>query len=886
MTRAFFLVSILILISAETFGQCVNGPTVTLGSTSGSTCGTTPVTVTGNTFGGSATKVSISENGSGSVSPGSVTTSPFIFTYTPKNGDAGKVVIITFTTNNPSGTPCTAAKATYTLSVNSNVTAPKAGTITEPTCIIPTGSVVLSGLPSAGTWAITRTPGQVISSGSGTSVTISGIQAGTYTFTVTNSVGCISPASSNVIISSQTQPPASPAQTIDCTLGPGQAVVTVISPLGTGFEYRLDALPYQTSTSIVNVADGYHTISVMNPSGCTTTGVSFPVACACLNPPTVTLSGSNGTTCGTTPVTVTGNTFGGDATGVTITTDGTGTVNPASTTTQPFAFTYTPSNGDVANTVTITVSTDRTLNSQCVSATSTYSLIVNPNPVTPMVGTITQPTCAVLSGAVELNGLPATGIWTLIRSPGDVTTAGSGISTNISNLSAGTYTFTVIDSAGCISPPSTGIIITAQPAIPAAPLVGSITAPTCSLSTGSVVMNGLPATDNWTLTRYPETVTSTGTGASITLSDLPGGLYNFTLTDANGCVSGLSATVTIPDQPVTPSPPMIGAITQPGSGLSTGSVTLDGLPDSGSWTLTLSPGDIATTGNGATKTISNLVPGTYTFKVTNSVGCTSGSSASFEIYTSTGTPELIINNPPPVCFPSTADITNSKITEGSTINLVYTYWTNAAATIPFNTPSSAPAGIYYIKGTTTDGFYMVKPVTVFVYRIPVANAGSDQALSSKAVITMNAKLENSYESGIWSVISGDCEFLDATNAKTSVSGLSAGKNILLWTVTNGVCPSSYDTVLVSVNDMIVQTLITPNMDGRNDYLILKESDLVGRMELIIFDRRGAQVYKNTNYDNSWNGIDYKGKPIPDDTYFYVIKSESGISMSGYIVIRR
>jgi gliding motility-associated-like protein len=105
-------------------------------------------------------------------------------------------------------------------------------------------------------------------------------------------------------------------------------------------------------------------------------------------------------------------------------------------------------------------------------------------------------------------------------------------------------------------------------------------------------------------------------------------------------------------------------------------------------------------------------------------------------------------------------------------------------------------------------------------------------------------------------------------------------------VTNRVCPASSDTVLINVHDKVVPTLITPNMDGKNDYFILKGSDAVGKMELIIFDRRGVLVYKNSDYDNSWNGVDYKGKPLSDDTYFYVFKIENGASSCGYIVVRR
>ena len=56
MTRAFLLVSVFLLISVKVLGQCSNPPTVTLSSLSGSTCGTAAITVSGNTFGGGATK--------------------------------------------------------------------------------------------------------------------------------------------------------------------------------------------------------------------------------------------------------------------------------------------------------------------------------------------------------------------------------------------------------------------------------------------------------------------------------------------------------------------------------------------------------------------------------------------------------------------------------------------------------------------------------------------------------------------------------------------------------------------------------------------------------------------------------------------------------------
>ncbi|MBK6783585.1 MAG: hypothetical protein IPG79_07385 [Saprospiraceae bacterium] len=54
---------------------------------------------------------------------------------------------------------------------------PVAGTITQPTCSNSTGSVVLNGLPSSGTWTITRSPGNVTYTGTGTSYTVTGLPA-------------------------------------------------------------------------------------------------------------------------------------------------------------------------------------------------------------------------------------------------------------------------------------------------------------------------------------------------------------------------------------------------------------------------------------------------------------------------------------------------------------------------------------------------------------------------------------------------------------------------------------------------------------------------------------------------------------------------------------
>ena len=176
------------------------------------------------------------------------------------------------------------------------------------------------------------------------------------------------------------------------------------------------------------------------------------------------------------------------------------------------------------------------------------------------------------------------------------------------------------------------VVINVQPPTPTAPIVGTITQPTCAVTTGSVALSGLPATGTWTLNPGG----TTGTGTTTTRSGLATGTYNFTVTNAGGCISPVSTNVVINGQPAPPATPIVGTITQPTCALATGSVALSGLPASGTWTL--NPGGI--TGTGTTITRSGLATGTYNFTVTDAASCISVATANIVIDTQPTTPAV------------------------------------------------------------------------------------------------------------------------------------------------------------------------------------------------------------------------------------------------------
>ena len=397
-------------------------------------------------------------------------------------------------------------------------------------------------------------------------------------------------------------------------------------------------------------------------------------------------------------------------------------------------------------------------------------------------------------------------------------------------------------------------------------------------------------------------ITENGHG-SVNSSYATSSPFTFTYTPGNGDLGkNIVITITTNDPPgrscraakVTytlsvndiPSAPVRGPITQPDCHVPTGSVVLNGLPDDGGWSLTSNPGGTSLPGSGTSATFTGLAAGNYTFIVSNSAGCMSAMSENVAINMPPPVPTLMITDPDPVCFPSTVNLTISSITAGSDAGLTFTYWRNDDATRIYFTPLTASDGTYYIKGTASNGCSDIKPVQVTVKTRPDANAGPDKVLKFVFKTNLEALSPGIDETGTWSVFSGSGMFSDSDDARVEISDLALGNNIFLWSVTNGACPPSVDTVNVTVLDLVIPTLITPNMDGKNDYLVIGSKEMTQKMELVIFNRRGIEVYKNLNYDNTWNGLDYNGDPLPADTYFYLLKFENGRTASGYVVIRR
>ena len=324
--------------------------------------------------------------------------------------------------------------------------------------------------------------------------------------------------------------------------------------------------------------------------------------------------------------------------------------------------------------------------------------------------------------------------------------------------------------------------------------MGTVTQPTCASATGNVILNGLPSTGTWTLTRTPGAETTTGTGATSTITGLVTGTYTYKVTNASGCVSSASANVVINTQPIQTSP-TVGTITQPTCAVATGSVRLSGLPSSGTWTLTRTPGATVTTGTGTTSTITGLTTGTYTYTVKNSSGCTSVASANV----------VITVQPSPPAGP-TGTTTQTFCSGTTVVSLVATgtvikWYAAATGGTALATTTALVNGTHYYASQTVSTCESVTRlnVTATVNALPATPAAIGGTKS--VCIGKTTTLTDATTGGVWSSSSTAIATISTTGV---VTGVAAGSATITYKVTNASGCSRSVTTNVTVSAVPAQ----------------------------------------------------------------------------------
>jgi gliding motility-associated-like protein len=146
------------------------------------------------------------------------------------------------------------------------------------------------------------------------------------------------------------------------------------------------------------------------------------------------------------------------------------------------------------------------------------------------------------------------------------------------------------------------------------------------------------------------------------------------------------------------------------------------------------------------------------------------------------------------------------------------------------------------------------------------------------------------------------------NGDGSVSvaaGTDAGTYTIGYTICEAANPENCDSAIVTVEVTVVDDeaievnqLVTPNADGKNDFLFIRGVRRALNNSLRIFNRWGVAVYEGRNYNNQNNVFDGRSKGrstlssedyLPAGVYFYIFeyqKDQENITDSGYLYISK
>ncbi|PCH92537.1 MAG: hypothetical protein COB85_08060 [Bacteroidetes bacterium] len=501
-------------------------------------------------------------------------------------------------------------------------------------------------------------------------------------------------------------------------------------------------------------------------------------------------------------------------------------------------------------------------------------------------------------------------------------------------LIAGGYSVSVTDSAGCVEVANVTISDLGAPAISITNIIELVCSGNNTGSATIEVSGGTaPFTYQWDDISLQTDSIATG---------LAEGTYNAMVTDANGCSSTESVSISSPSA-------LTGLVTSSSNTKCFGSCD-------GSATITVNGGTTPysyqwnpDTANQNSATAIGMCEGSYIVLVTDSSGCTVSDS-------------FAISQPLSLSLDSVSNEATCNNSNGTAIVLSsggtapYSYLWQSGSTI--NVENNLTAGSY--NCTVTDSLGCSESIEVIVAQsgspaitatgFDVTCFGGNNGTANTSVIGGTAPFSYQWDDnqsqtsstaielvlGTYNVTVVDAnnciETTSVTLSTTSDLGLSAeasnencGKAdgtttaipsgglspfIYIWddpnsrtsaiaaelsagvysvSITDGDGCVLIETIEI-VNDILsclvdIPNTFTPNDDGVNDNWEISGTERYPEIVVEVYNRWGSLIFSSRGYTSPWEG-DYKGKELPMADYYYIITLGEGESFTGTITIMK
>ena len=187
--------------------------------------------------------------------------------------------------------------------------------------------------------------------------------------------------------------------------------------------------------------------------------------------------------------------------------------------------------------------------------------------------------------------------------------------------------------------------------------------------------------------------------------------------------------------------------------------------------------------------------------------------------------------------------------------------------------------MYSINSFGCNSDTVSKPFTVYPY--PHVNAGPDKSVLEGGSVQLEATAFANDARYTWTP---NLYLTDAGTLRPRVVSPKTDMTYRLTVTGRGGCQLSDNVFVKLLKFPVIPNTFTPNNDGRNDKWLISFLNTYPNNRVQIFTRSGNLVFESRGYNTPWDGT-LKGKPLPFDTYYYIIEPGNGRDpITGYVTI--
>ncbi|MGF2412032.1 MAG: PKD domain-containing protein [Ferruginibacter sp.] len=556
----------------------------------------------------------------------------------------------------------------------------------------------------------------------------------------------------------------------------------------------------------------------------------------------------------------------------------------------------------------LTSVSDGTATACAQNQNGTATVIVHPLPTALISGNIEVCQNATSPG-VTFTGANGTAPYTFTYSVNGgadqtVTTAvGNSVTVLQSTATAGTYTYLLksvneSSATGCSQLQNGTVAVKVNP-LPTAAISGS---KLICINTASpdVTFTGANGTTPYTF-RYRinggalQTITTTGTNTSVTVpvATNAAGVFNYTLEDVRdgsttACLQSQTGNATITISNVFPNPAFAFSdpVCLPNALVQFQNQTT--IADGSAMTYLWNFGDGSATSTAfqPSHTYSSVGPFNVLLQATSNAGCVTTIPIAVNSIHAQPKAAFSISKPAGVCIGDDVvltDLTDAKdgvvaqwnwdLGDGTTV-------TTNPITYKYGSAKTYNITLYTVNSFGCNSDTITQSFTVHPY--PVVDAGPDGIVLEGGSYTLQPSVTGNDLQYLWS----PSTYLNSTTIATPTANIMLNDITYKLVVTGrGGCEAAPDYVFIKVlKAPQIPNTFTPNGDGINELWLIDYLDTYPNCKVQVFTRTGKLVFESKGYKTPWNGK-FNGKPLPFDTYYYIIEPENGRKpMTGYVTI--